>query len=264
MVIMMKRAFSTLCCLDYTPDEIINLAADSAMDAVELRVDDKLLAEFSDTYSFKDSLAQNGLVICDIASSIFVRGEDVAPSSIGYIDLAEKLASPAVRIFAASDSEGRLDVSAIARGIRSICDAAAEKGIEIWLETHSEFSTGKLCRKLWEDVNRSNFKILWDVLHSMEHGEEPRESVAYLSDIIAHVHLKDGIPADSKVEYKLCALGEGCFPFGDLMRLLKGIGYTGALSLEWETPWCPHLKGVYKDEHELLRKYNEILDKSGF
>lgn len=259
----MKKAFSTLCCLEYTPDEIVALAADCKMDAVELRVNSDSLQGFLDDDDFPRNLRDRGIAVSDIASGIFVRTDSIDPDAQGYIDLAVRLNCPAIRVFAASDSEGKLDLDAIACGICRLCDMAEKMGVEIWLETHSELSEGKLCRKLYEEVGRVNFKILWDVLHSIEYGEDIAETAENLRGILAHVHLKDGYYEEGKREYKLCALGEGSFPFGSLIELLRKEGYDGYLSLEWESPWCPYLRGLYADERELLDKYSDILDKAG-
>lgn len=260
----MKRAFSTLCCLDFGLGEILRLAKDSHIDAVELRVDDRLLESFENTEEARKLFDTHGIYVSDIASSIFIRNDVLPQTCEGYIKLAVALGSRAVRVFAASDSNGVLDLSRIAEGFKKLCDIAEIHGIEIWLETHSELSTGKKCRQLLDLADRKNLKILWDVMHSLEHGESLDETYELIGEQITHVHLKDGFPSDDKTEYILCALGEGMFPFSELAEILRKNCYNGCLSLEWETPWCPHLRGIYKDEHELLQTYNKILDKAGF
>jgi len=259
----MKRAFSTLCCLEYTPAEIVSLASDCRMDALELRVNSDSLQGFLDDMQFPVNLSERGIAVTDIASGIFVRGAEADPDARRYMDLAVKLGCPAVRVFAASDGEGVLDLTAIAKGLALLCDLAEEQGLEIWLETHSEFSVGHLCRMLYELVGRANLRILWDVLHSIEYGESIEDTAEHLRGIISHVHLKDAYPEKGKREHRLCALGEGSFPFADVIKLLYSEGFDGYLSLEWESPWCPHLRGLYTDERELLNKYNYILDKAG-
>jgi sugar phosphate isomerase/epimerase len=261
---MMKIAFSTLCCTEKSVDEIIDLTLKTKINAVELRVDDVLLSELLDSEEKQNAFRKSGVPVCDVASSIFVRGEGELSAWKSYIQLAHKLGSPAVRVFASCMSDGKLTLDGIAEDLRVLCDIAAELGIEIWLENHSELSRGATCRQIIDMVDRPNLKILWDVLHSIEYGEGLEETLTYIADSVAHVHLKDGYYVEGQTEYKLCALGEGSFPFCELAVLLEKYRYDGHLSLEWESKWHPSLAEVYADNFELLEKYKEILKKTGF
>lgn len=256
----MKKAFSTLCCLDLSLEQIKELASLTHMDAVELRVDHGSIEAFDRAAK---ELGNSKLTVCDVASSIFIRGRELDSQCDEYLRLARQLAAPAVRVFAAADYEGVLDVNAIAEGLARLCDMAKNLGLEIWLENHSEFSTVKECRRLCDMASRDNLRILWDVMHSLEYGESLTESLSHLLGKLAHVHLKDGYPEKGKREYTLCALGEGSFPFEDVVDLLEEKRYDGYLSLEWESPWCPHLRGLYENNEELLDRYNDILKKAG-
>ncbi|MBQ8524473.1 MAG: sugar phosphate isomerase/epimerase [Clostridia bacterium] len=260
---MLKRGFSTLCCLELSMEEILDLAVKCSMDSVELRADEAFLASFTDGEAWRTRFNAKGITITDVASSIFIRSSEIPDSSQAYLEMAHSLGAKALRIFAAADATGRLDLNEIAEGIKKLCSIALEKGIQIWLETHSELSSGKMCRELLDKVNCTNLKILWDILHSMEYGETLSETYGYIGNAVSHVHLKDGVPAADKREYTLCALGEGEFPFEEAISLLKREGFDGCLSLEWETPWCPSLRGIYENNELLLKKYNEILDKAG-
>ena len=68
----MKKAFSTLCCLDYTLDEILELAVSCHMDAIELRVNDRMLDSIKDARKWGKKVHDAGIKVCDIASSIFI------------------------------------------------------------------------------------------------------------------------------------------------------------------------------------------------
>ncbi len=261
---MMKTAFSTLFCTDKSVHEITDLAQRSKIDGVELRVDDVLLEKLLNSEDDLNSFRKAGIPVCDVASSIFVRGEGAISSWNSYVQLAHKLGSPAVRVFASCKGDGKVDLDAIAADLMSLCDIAAEVGVEIWLENHSELSLGATCRQILDMVDRPNLMILWDVLHSIEYGEALEETLSYIADFVAHVHLKDGYYVEGHTEYKLCALGEGRFPFCELAALLKKHGYDAYLSLEWESKWHPSLEEVYADNFELLEKYKEILKKTGF
>ena len=259
----MKRAYSSLCCVNYTPREVAELTQKSGL-ALELRVADTNLDLFT---AEADVFLQAGTTITNIASSINIVNETLSETAFGYIDLAHKLGVKGVRIFAGENQkfvqEGlQSDIPAIVKAIRKLCEYAQEKGVEIWLETHSEISTGKLCRRVLDDVNMPNFKIIWDVLHSLEYHEALDETLRYIADDIVHIHLKDGVPpSDSTLRhYVKTDLCVGIMPFADVIEKLKAIGFDGYLSLEWESPWCPQLRELYDDPADLLEKYNNLLD----
>ena len=68
----MKTAFSTLCCLDYTLDEILELAISCKMDGIELRVDDRMLENIKGAREWGVRVREAGIKVCDVASSIFI------------------------------------------------------------------------------------------------------------------------------------------------------------------------------------------------
>ena len=259
----MKTAFSTLFCMELSVPEILGLAKETEINGVELRVDEGMLTELQEDKKTISKVLDSEIRICDIASSIFVRGEGETPLWKSYVKLAKDLSCPALRVFAAANRLGVTDIDGIIHDLKKLCDVAAEHNIEIWLENHSELSEGKICRQVLDAVNKKNLKILWDVLHSIEYGETISETLSYIGDFISQVHLKDGVPNENGGEYKLCALGEGSFPFAEVVESLRNINFDGYLSLEWESKWHPHLSGIYADNFELLIKYKEILQKAG-
>lgn len=128
---------------------------------------------------------------------------------------------------------------------------------EIWIETHNEFATGKALKKLLSDVDRENVKIIWDIIHPIEDGETPEETISYIFDKIAHVHIKDGKKHDDPVwhDYEYTPLGEGELPIKKIAKLLLEKGYDGFFSLEWESLWRDELKKLGWTVDEILQKY---------
>ncbi len=262
----MKRAFSTLCCINSTVGEIIELAKNSNL-SVELRVDNNNIENF---FGKKAEFENANVNIIDIAASIFVRDDNVNETAYRYIDLAENLNVKGVRIFAGESpkefqDEIISDIPKIVKGIKKLCEYAKNKNVEIWLETHSELSTGKLCKQVLDGVNMDNFKIIWDVLHSIEYKEPLKDTIAYMGDKIVHIHLKDAVPPEDMniCQYVHTDLGAGAVPFKEVISVLQEINFDGYLSLEWESPWRPEIRELYPDANVLLKKYNDILDSIG-
>ena len=265
----MKKAFSTLLCLDYDFEQILALAKSADMDGVELRMDNKRCDETTDAELWGQRFRDAGITITDIAASIFFTKYDVEVihNAHRYIDLAAELGAKGVRVFAGESPKTRTDDffsdwDGVIRSLQELCDYAAERNVEIWLETHSEFSTGKICAKAVADAGRPNLKVIWDVIHSLEYHESLEDSARYLKDCLAHIHLKDGRPQEDPdiYQYLHTDLGAGTMPWKEVGNVVREIGYEGYYSLEWESPWRPEIRDLYPDPLVLLQKYNDIMN----
>ncbi len=120
---------------------------------------------------------------------------------------------------------------------RVLCDAAAANEQNFVLETGQE-SAGVLLSFL-ADVGRSNLKVNFDPANMILYGSgDPLQALALLQSHVLSVHCKDGrSPLDGTgMLGQECALGEGEVDFPGFLRLLKQIGYSGALTIEREEP----------------------------
>lgn len=268
----MKRNFSTLACMDATIPQLIRYAKDAGMDALEIRLDrqDRICGipqtELSAALAM---LRENGIGITDLGTSISLM--DYEPEKIQKAKdtaaLAALVGAKGLRLFAGGSVITIHDVSAhnldgIVRSVKEINAYVQPLGVELWLETHSYFSTGERMKQILDGVNSPNVKVIWDVIHSVEFGESPAQTVACIGGSIAHVHLKDGRKSldAERVVYELTALGAGTLPIQETMQCLREISFDGYLSLEWESAWHPKLNSLYTDIPDLLAAYNRYLD----
>ena len=89
------------------------------------------------------------------------------------------------------------------------------------------------------DVGRSNLKVNFDPANMILYGSgDPLRALALLQSHVLSVHCKDGRSpvAGSGMLGQECALGDGEVDFPGFLRLLKQIGYSGALTIEREEP----------------------------
>lgn len=115
-----------------------------------------------------------------------------------------------------------------ARGLR--CD--------LLLETHDVFSSTANCRRLL--LIDGGVDLLWDAHHTWAAAGEPFAATwAALGARVRHVHVKDSRLHQGRREGALPGAGE--VPIPALLALLREADYAGAVSLEWERHWEPHL-----------------------
>lgn len=266
----MKRTFSSLACMEASFPELLNYAKGAGYDTLELRLDkqDNICGMPKESIPLV-LMQEKGVSILDLGTGVSLL--DYSPEKIAKakenVDLAAYVGAKGIRLFVGahvktlSDTPNQ-DIDGIIHSVNEIAAYAAPLNVEIWLEIHSWFSSGKNMKLILDKVTEKNVKVIWDVIHSVEFCEEPEETMALIGEYITHVHIKDGKkPQDpEQFRWQLTAHGEGELPTARVLKLLKDANYQGYLSLEWESAWHPELNTLYPDIPTLLEAYNRYLD----
>jgi fatty-acyl-CoA synthase len=79
----------------------------------------------------------------------------------------------------------------------------------------------------------------WDVFNAASIGESPYFSVPVLNSKIQYTQVKDAKLGALGATY--CKLGEGDVPVQKFLTRLRGVGYRGYVTVEWEKAWLPGL-----------------------
>ena len=247
-------AFSTLGCPKWPWPQILDFAAANGYSAIELRgilgdldlpnrpelAPDKIAG-------VKKDLAAHGLRISDLGSSSEMHSPDPAKraQSIAdakrFIDLAERLDCPYVRIFG-NKIEGSRDevVHRVAAGMRELAVYAAPHHVTVIIESHGDFVTSPLLKEVLTEADHPNAALLWDAHHTFVDGhEEPEFTVSQLGRWIRHTHLKDSVAAQGERHYVLT--GQGDVPIRRQIQALVKIDYQGYYCFEWEKLWHPDI-----------------------
>ena len=247
----MKLAFSTLPCENWPFEKTLELCREHAIDGIELRLGTDEWSDDSMTVGYANEMLKKlddyHVRITNIGSSVLVRGfqEDKMQEYIKSLRLAKLLRAKGVRVFLGnfltnfSDEKEDLDYNGIVRWIKEAADISSRDGIEIWIETHNEFATGRALKGLMKDVDKANCKIIWDIMHPIEQNETVAETIHEIWDYVAHFHIKDGKkPFDEdKANWDYTKLGEGTLPIAEIVEKAEKLGFDGYYSLEWESKW---------------------------
>lgn len=267
----MKKAFSTVACMGLEWQRVLSCAVDADMNAVEIRMDNDGrifgLAE-EQLPQLAKAFAEKGVKISNIGTSILVN--DYAPEKLEAVSrcaaMAHTLGAKGMRVFLGNfvkrfSDAAHCDEDGIARFLQEAADCALAQGVEIWIETHNEYSTGRALRRLLDKVNRANVRVIWDILHPYEFGETPEDTFRLIGRDIVHVHIKDGTkPEDPDwIDYRYTRLGEGDTPIWQIMDLLEKAEYQGYYSLEWENAWRPEIQRIYENLDQVLAAWNGFL-----
>lgn len=269
----MKISFSTLACPDFSWTDIYSMAKDLSFDGIEIRgLGNEIYAVKAHPFTPQKieetikKLASLNLEIPCLSSGSCLKFKDKKDATIKeiceYIDLAQKLKTPYVRILAdlAPKPEGEVDDEFVVQALVEVGEIAKEQGVTLLVETNGVYCDTKRLRALLDKVNNPAVAALWDMHHPYRYGgEKPQETIDNLGKYIKYCHIKDSVIIDGKTEYKL--MGEGDLPVKEMLDALKASGYLGYVSLEWVKRWANHLCDagiVFPQYARFMKPYRKV------
>jgi sugar phosphate isomerase/epimerase len=250
-------SFSTLGCPDWSFDKIIDFARDNHYSGIEVRgilheMDLPKVPEFSSPETIAVTMKKmndHGLKFVDLGSSCalhFPKGEERTKNldeGKRFIDLAEKLNCPHVRVFPnqlPKDRDRQESLNLIIDGLKELGAYASKTHISILLESHGELIYKKDLLTVMEGAASPHVGLVWDICNMWAATKEPPGEVyAVLKPYIWHTHIKDLKIENGKEEYVL--LGTGIVPIFQAIDLLYKNQYPGYYSFEWEKLWHPEI-----------------------
>jgi sugar phosphate isomerase/epimerase len=255
--ISLYLSFSTLGCPDWSFDKIIDFAKDNHYTGIEVRgilhqMDLPLVPEFSSPEAIATTMKEmtdRGLKFVDLGSSCalhFPKGAERTKNldeGKRFIDLAEKLNCPYVRVFPnqlPKDRDRQESLNLIIDGLKELGTYASKTNVTVLLESHGELIYKKDLLAVMEGAADPHVGLVWDICNMWIATKEPPEEVYnVLKYYIRHTHIKDLKIENGKEEYVL--LGTGIVPIFQAIDLLYKSHYPGYYSFEWEKLWHPEI-----------------------
>lgn len=251
---MMRIAFSTISCPDYSALQAADACRRYGYDGVELyalagrRLTPDLLRAELPAIRQAFVPADVPIVCLNSWAHLAVADPDERTAQARQIgaalQLANDLGCPLVKTFGGelpTGSPAAEIYDVMAASIERLCEQGAELGVRLVLETHDGFSRGAAVAELLRRVGHSAFAALWDVHHPYRMGETVAATAACIGRRVAHVHVKDALRDGTGWRFVL--LGDGVLPVGEVIAYLASRAYDGYLSLDWEKMWHPELPG---------------------
>ena len=249
--------FSTLGCPQWDLQRVLEFAAVQGYAALELRglegtMDLPKHPELAPARlaGLKRRLAGLGLKVTCLGSSANMHEMDAAKRAAQldearrFIDLAQGLGAPYVRVFGNEYVEGvprEAMLAHIARGLKELGVYAGDRQVTVLIESHGDFIDSPSLLELLRRADSPHVALLWDAHHTFVSGkEEPEHTVQQLGSYIRHTHLKDSVPAGQDRRYVLTGAGE--VPVRRQVEALARSGYQGYYSFEWEKRWHPEIE----------------------
>lgn len=268
----MKLSFSTLSFDEFGFEDFAKICKKYGYDGIEIRMGSGigvLTHTPEELAGYKKILDDYGVVVTDLGTSVCIRdySDELLENFKNHLPMAKSLGAKGLRVFMGTFKSYRyqpnqpMSYEGCVKFLQAACDAAKEYGISVYIETHNEFATGKELKRLTGDVARDNCKVIWDIMHPLEEDETPAQTMEYLGNLCAHMHIKDGTtdPDPEAISYIYGPIGKGEMPIAEIVTELKKFGYDGFYSLEWEENWRQSLKDMAIPHDEVLEHYAKYM-----
>jgi sugar phosphate isomerase/epimerase len=270
----MKFAFSTVSAPTWDFETLVARAKEYGYDGVEIRaLADRTAANplLTDPAKLRQQFDGAGVEICCLAASIAMtqnKRHDAkqADELRSFIDLAQRLGCPVVKIF---DTEVKPGWSRASTGVllgnwlAPLADYAGERQVIIGVENALSFRNAKEMWSIVDRINHPSVGVAWDLFNAAMVGEGPAYSVPTLNSKIVYTQVKDAKFGSLGATY--VKIGEGDVQVRNFLRRLRGIGYEGYVTVEWEKAWLPNLAGpeeILPDAIAKLRDWDRKLETS--
>jgi sugar phosphate isomerase/epimerase len=240
-----RLSFSTLGMPGEGLDRAIEIAAGHGCEGLELRLhpDTGVHAglDAAERRSVRERVERAGLEISALAGYVGIcepgPDEPVVEALLADLRLAADLGASGVRVFPRGDDPG-----VGARRLKAVSGTAAALGRRVLVETHDSMATCAAVAGLLAEAGCPDTTgAIWDLLHPWRHGESPADSLAAIGPYLSYVQVKDAVSAEDTTPVPM---GTGSVPLEEAGELLRGAGYTGWVSLEWERTWYPQVAPV--------------------
>jgi sugar phosphate isomerase/epimerase len=273
----MKFAFSTISAPTWDFDTLVLRAKEYGYDGVEIRgfLNESVLTAanifLSDLAKVRRIFGDGGIEIGCLASSIAFANDRKRDAVLAndlklFIDTAATVRCPMVKIFDTQVKPGHsraLAGNAFGDWLLPLGDYAAERDITIVIENALSFRAAKEMWSVLDRLSHPSIAACWDVFNAAMIGETPAQSVPVLNNRIEYVQVKDAKLGPLGATY--CKLGEGDVPVRKFLTRLRGIGYSGWVTMEWEKAWLANLaepEEILPDAITKLREWTKKLEVS--
>lgn len=220
------------------------------------------LPEFNENFDqTMAKIAAAGLTVSGLSTSARLidrkggRSEAEVPR---YAELADRMGVKFLRVFGGARREGQDRAAWMAEGVENLkkmVDSIAGRQAIITIETHDDWCRSSDVAELLDKVDSPQAQALWDVLITQLMGKEtPAETAKNLGGRIKYTHVKDGFIKDDA--FGISMVGEGQVDVAGAVAELKGLGYDGWLTFEWEKRWHPEIP----DASQALPHYRKVIE----
>ena len=274
----LQYAFSTVACPDWTLDKVAEQAKALGYDSVELRTlgagSAKLACDpaLSTPDKVRSIFEKAGVKIACLSTSSTLHqktageGQRAYFEIVNHLETAAAIGAPFVRIFGLKimPNENRQSViQRIAQRVPALAEKAGELGVELLFENAGSFSAAKEWWWLLNLVNHPMAGLLWNVANAA--SVDPHERGGGMAVTMLNSRIRMAKVKDTQLGKGVgfVQLGDGDVNIEQFLKKLRGIGFDGTVTVEWDRAWLPSLAPAEEALPEALKRlkaWNKSID----
>lgn len=252
---MIKPAFSTVACPDWTLSRIASYASSLGYEGVELRTfghgstrsacdpaltsPEKVRRLFADAgvkiVSLATSISFDEPIRPAIAAHLIGDTERSVRAAKSAIDLAAQIECPVVRVFGFEAPEGELLERATTRIVDRLAkavDAARNTGVRLAIENGGSFGSASAITGLVNRISSPLLGVCFNNGASVLAHEDPAVAAATLAQTCIMARL-----IDFDANRRPCQIGDGTLGAKASLEALARNGFDGPVIVEWDRAW---------------------------
>lgn len=258
-------------------EEQMDAVKELGMTYMALRgIDGKNIGQFNLSL-FKDEvyerLVENDIKVSALGSPI---GKVFIQDEVGFLEqkamlhdlcqIANLLKTPFIRIFSFYIPEGENpDVyqEKVLENLRGFIAIAKEYGVVLLHENEKDIfgDTKERCLTLFEQLDQTYFRGIFDFANFVQVGEDPRVCYDLLKDHLIDIHIKDAVKETG--DTVLAGTGDG--KIEEILKLFLNAGYEGFLTLEPHLVVFDSLKDLeLKNVDEIIKEKRDLDGKTAY
>lgn len=244
----MKLSYSTWGMKKTPIDDAVRHCAALGFDGLELTVipgwpTEAALLDRTERKRIRALYDDSGLELCGMSGNVALLLDDPAEADANemrfrtYLDFAAEMQQPGERLIVTTTAGGISDdweprKHEIVERVGRLADYAGQTGVMIGIEPHVSTALHLPADAVWliEQIDSPGLTVHFDISHFNVQGIPMEESVALLTPVSRHTHVKDerGIAPD----HQFLIPGEGDMDYPRYLELMRDAGYTGHIVVE--------------------------------
>ena len=187
--------------------------------------------------SFLEHMARHGVEVsgCNVGGAD-IRTQDGVELTERRIRFSARRFGVKVCVTGAGQPADEAEREVVIQSLRRLGDTAADSGVTLALETHKgPTQNASAMLALMEQVDHPHVRLNFDTgnIAYYNRGVDPCDELERVKHLVRNVHVKDN--RGGFEDWYFPALGDaGSVDFARVRRILDGVGYTGAYTIEIE------------------------------
>ncbi len=187
-------SFSTLGCPDWSFEKIVNFAKENGYEGLEIRTIQRQMdlpecAEFNSPQKIAETskfVKDKGIKIVNLGTSSSLHYSNIAERKKNideakqFIDLAEKLKCPYIRVFPNDfppDQDRNVTINLISKGLLELGEYAKGSDVTVLLESHGQVVKSSDLETIMRAAEHEHVGLIWDIVNMWSVTKEPPAGV---------------------------------------------------------------------------------------